>query len=72
MTAARFVWIGLAAGVLGCFALAPLVNAGDVPKADGWPIAAIVILLAPPALVACYLPARRAVRMDSSVALRHE
>jgi putative ABC transport system permease protein len=43
-----------------------------VRPVDPLTFAAVVILLFTVALIACYLPARRASRVDPMVALRHQ
>jgi len=71
---ARFVFAGLAAGIALALAAARLIKSmlfGVTPADATSLIAACAILLAF-ALVAAFLPARRASRVDPMVALRHE
>jgi putative ABC transport system permease protein len=70
----RLVVIGLAAGLLGSFALAKLLRSEifQVPVTDPVAIIGVVILLLASALLASFLPARRAAKLDPMVALRHE
>jgi putative ABC transport system permease protein len=68
------VGAGVIAGVLAAAAMARLVGnfLFDVPPGDPLTYAAATALLASVALLACYIPARRAMRVDPMVALRYE
>jgi predicted permease len=66
--------IGIAIGIAASLALAPLIRSflfGTTPG-DPATLIAVASLLAAAALFACYIPARRAMRVDPMVALRHE
>jgi ABC-type antimicrobial peptide transport system permease subunit len=71
---ARLVAIGLAIGIgvaIGGGRAIKSMLYGVTP-ADGWSIGIAVAILASVALLAGFLPARRASRVDPMVALRHE
>jgi putative ABC transport system permease protein len=71
---ARLAGCGIAAGLAASFGLTRLM-AGmlyGVRPADGYTFAAIALLLGAVALVASYLPSRRAMALDAVTALRHE
>jgi predicted permease len=68
------IFVGLALGIAGALALTRLISTMlfGVKPADPLTYAAVVLTLASVALAACYIPARRAMRVDPMVALRYE
>ncbi|HKO05068.1 MAG TPA: ABC transporter permease [Candidatus Acidoferrales bacterium] len=71
---ARMVLLGLAIGLAAALALTRAMEGllYGVSARDPWTYATIAALLAATGLLACYIPARRATRVDPLVALRYE
>jgi len=71
---ANIALFGIASGIAGALALTRLMASllFEVKPTDPATFADVAILLALVALAACYIPARRAMRVDPIVALRYE
>ncbi len=72
--AARLVVIGAVIGVVGALLSSRAIGTllYGVKPADPWTFAVIVVVIAGTALLASYLPARRAAKVDPLVAIRYD
>jgi len=70
----RLTLIGLAIGMTSSFALAQVIAAllFGVRPTDVWTFLAVIVLICGVAMMACYVPARRAMQIDPLTALRYE
>lgn len=68
----RVVGLGLLLGLAGSFATTRLLQSqlNNVSAFDPWTFVGVVVVLSSSALLACWLPARRAARVDPIIALR--
>lgn len=70
----RLVAMGLGLGLVGALGLCRLLASTlyDVSPTDPWTFAGVGLLLMTAGALACYIPARRAARIDPMAALRYE
>jgi len=70
----KLACIGVALGLLGSFAVTRLMESllFEVGTSDPLTFSLVTLLLTVVSLVACYIPARRATRVDPLIALRSE
>jgi putative ABC transport system permease protein len=70
----KLALVGIAVGALGALASTRLMSGllFSVSPTDPWTFASIAALLLAVALLACWLPARRATKVDPLIALRHD
>jgi putative ABC transport system permease protein len=70
----KLIIIGLVAGLIGAFGLTRLMITllFNVSSTDPATFAVVAVLLTLTALAACYIPARRATRINPLIALRYE
>jgi putative ABC transport system permease protein len=74
MQGGKLVAIGVLIGLAAVVAVSRILSGFlyGISAVDGVTFVAVTIVLVSVALVACYIPARRATRVDPMVALRYE
>jgi ABC-type antimicrobial peptide transport system permease subunit len=70
----KLLIVGVAAGLALSLALVRFVRGQFIqfPQPDVVTLSAVVLVLCGVGLLACFIPARRAARLDANSALRHE